>query len=327
MNVSGIIVSVILILFKFSAMASVDSTNIYIHDKAESIQSKVIKFGMTIAGIKKHIEKSLLNNKFDQHAANIPRSLKKNTNISIRQISGRDVFHLSPKAAKSDKVIIYLHGGAYIANLSKIHWEFIGVLLSETNASFIVPDYPLAPDANYFDVFSFMDEVYRQAISETSPENIIIMGDSAGGGLALSFVQNLRNKNAKLPNKIIMISPWLDITLTEPEIPIVDKKDKMLSLKGLQMAGKLYADSLNPENYLVSPIYGDFSGLPEISVFIGTHDIMWPDCKRLVSIVEETNTKLKYFEYPKMFHVWVLIGSLKESKSAVNQIINLITDN
>lgn len=100
------------------------------------------------------------------------------------------------------------------------------------------------------------------------------MGDSSGGGLAFGFAMMLRDEKISQPNQIILLSPWLDITMSNNDILEIDKKDKILGVKSLQMAGKLYADTLDLRNYRASPIFGDVSGIGAtgyISVSINCH--------------------------------------------------------
>ncbi len=317
---------VILFILYLNAFANMDSVNVYIHEKPESFQSKMIKFGMSVAGMKSYVERTIERDKYNHQPADIPKSLRKKAEISETYVLENKIFTLKPKNENSEKVILYLHGGAYIEGISKIHWDIIEELLYKTKATIIVADYPLVPKANYIDVYAFVEAVYLQILKETTSDNVIFMGDSAGGGLALGFAQKLRNEGSSLPSQLILLSPWLDITMSNPEIQLIDKKDKMLNVKGLRLAAELYADSLEHDNFLVSPLAGDFQNLPQISVFTGTHDILYPDAKKLKEIVASTNTKLNFFEYPKMFHVWMLITSLKESQSAINQIVSLIID-
>lgn len=125
------------------------------------------------------------------------------------------------------------------------------------------------------------------------------MGNSAGSGIALGFAQKLRNENKPLPSQIILNSPWLDITMSNPNITETDKKDKRQSIKGLKMAGQAYAAGLDARDYRVSPLYGDFSGLGKISLFIGTHDLFLADSRKLKQKMKEQNIPINYFEYPK----------------------------
>lgn len=149
------------------------------------------------------------------------------------------------------------------------------------------------------------------------------MGDSSGGGLALGFAMQLSKENKPQPHQIILLFPWLDVTMSNKDILEIDKKDKILGIEPLQIAGKAFAGELDLKDYRVSPIYGDFSGLGKISVFVGTHDLFVADCRKLKSLAKTSNISMNYFEYPKMFHGWVL-ASMQESKVAKNQISSLI---
>ncbi len=152
------------------------------------------------------------------------------------------------------------------------------------------------------------------------------MGDSAGGGLALAFVMKQQNESAALPAQIILLSPWLDVTMTNPEIEVIQKNDVTLKADQLILAGKAWASKKETNNYMVSPIYGSLEGLPKISVFIGTHDILAADCRKLKVMMEKKGIPMNYFEYPEMFHDWVMLVSLKESEIALSQICNLIRE-
>lgn len=301
-----------------------NSSITYIHKNAASRESQIIQAFMSLAGMKNDIENTLKRKKITQEAAPIPNSLKKNFDFKLDALGGQQTFIFKPRQNISNKVILFLHGGAYILNSSKYHWDFVEKLLHKTNATVVVPDYPLAPRANCVDAYCFMEEIYLQYLAKIPSSEMIFMGDSAGAGLAFGFAQELRNKNRKQASQIILISPWLDITLNNPNISELDKKDKVLGIKGLQMAGKAYAGELNPKDFKVSPIYGKLSGLGKISVFIGSHDLLLADVKKLVGLMKKENIPLNYFEYPKMFHAWAIFTRLKESQHALEQIALLV---
>ena len=184
----------------------------------------------------------------------------------------------------------------------------------------------MAPSSNCEDAIGFIGHVYQKLLTKHSAENIVLTGDSSGAGLALGFAMTLRNENKPQPSQIILLSPWLDVTMSNEDMLEIDKKDKMLGIEPLQLAGKVYAGKLDLKDYRVSPVYGDFSGLGVISVFIGTHDLFVADCRKLKSIAEISNISINYFEYPKMFHGWFILRSMKEAKAAINQISSLINN-
>jgi len=298
----------------------------YQHNIPPSTESKLIQSFMGLIGMKKQIEKRMITNTLEKNPVNLPKSFSRNFNIHEVNQNERKVWTISPKQVESDVVILYLHGGAYMGNISKQHWDFIEQLIIKTNAAIVVPDYPLAPEANCRETYEFIEVLYTALLIGYSAKRIIFMGDSSGGGLAFGFTQQLRNEHKKQPEQIIIFSPWLDISMNNPYIALIEKEDKMLSIAGLKNAGQKYAGNLDLNDYRVSPIYGDLSGLCRLSVFTGTNDILNADAQKCKQLMKEQNISFNYFEYPKMFHDWVIITSLKESKDVINKVYNLVND-
>lgn len=293
---------------------------LYFHAIPPSIESRLTQFFIGLLGMKWAMEKKIVNNSYSKEPAAIPKSIVNNFDVKVEEFNSRKVWTISPKSNKSNTVILFLHGGAYYANITKLHWGFIEQLLSATSATVIVPDYPLAPVSNCIDTYQFLDGVYSNIIATHPTKKIVFMGDSAGGGLALGFAMQIRNEGIKQPEQIILLSPWLDVSMDNPEIAKHDKLDKILSLNGLKIAGKKYAGNLNAADYRVSPIYGDFKKLGEISIFIGTNDMLIADCRKCKKIMEDQKIGFNYFEYPKMFHDWAIIPNLTEAKDVVQRI-------
>lgn len=301
-----------------------DTAVTYIHDQPASFQSQLLQKLMAILGKKHAMEKAFNTNKFSSNPAQLPRSWQSFFTTGVGEVNQRKVWTFKPKQTNPSQVILYIHGGGYISNLTKYDWLFVRELLVKTNCTVVVPDYPLVPHSNYKHVYEFFDKLYTGLVADTPPEKIIFMGNSAGGGIALGFAQQLRDEKRSPPSRIILNSPWLDITMSNPGIIDIDKKDKLLGIPGLKMAGQAYANGLDARDSRVSPIYGDCSGLGEISLFIGTHDIFLADARKFKKKMEEQDNPINYFEYPKMFHLWVALTSLKESKHAIHQMATLI---
>jgi acetyl esterase/lipase len=187
-----------------------------------------------------------------------------------------------------------------------------------------LPDYPLAPSATYEEAFAMLNAIYSGLLSQINADDIILMGDSAGGGLAMALAEKRNKEGLPLPGQMILLCPWLDITMSNPGIKEIEKKDVTLRSKSLVMAGKAWAGTTETDYYLVSPINGSLDGLPPISIFIGTHDILMADCLKFKTMMDRKGIALHYYEYPGMFHDWMMLTSLKESKIALAQIVSLV---
>lgn len=233
--------------------------------------------------------------------------IEQNCNVETYEYASRKVFKITPKeGTKNNKVILYFHGGAYFAEMTKEHWDFIEKLVKDTGSMVILPDYPLAPRHNCVDVFNMVTPLYKEIIEKINPENLIMMGDSAGGGLALALEENISEQGLQEPEKTILISPWLDLSMENPEIENVKQYDTDLNYEALVIAGMAYAGEKDIENYLVSPIYGDLSNLKNITIFTGTYDILNPDVHILEQKFKENGTNIKVKEYKKASHIWII---------------------
>lgn len=305
-----------------------DSPITYIHPEKASFASKIMPHVFSLFGLKKGRE---VIEKANQRAssevpAQVPKSMCKNYDVGESSVEHRKVWTIKPRGNASDKVILYLHGGAYVFSIGKYHWKFVEALLLRTNATIVVPDYPLAPDSTCEEAIDFIGRLYQELSLTYSPWNMVLTGDSAGAGLALGFAMTLRDAKKPQPGQIILLSPWLDVTMSTEEMLAIDPKDKILGIGYLKIAGKAFAGRLELNDYRISPLYGDFSGLGMISVFIGTHDLFVADCRKLKRRTERSAIAINYFEYPGMFHDWIIIGNTKEAKVALNQIGSLIND-
>lgn len=240
------------------------------------------------------------------------------------QVNGRNVFTLKPKGSNTIKSVLYFHGGAYVQNFLIFHWRFLADLSQKANCEVIAPDYPLAPSYTFNDAFAMLSGLYRQLIEGMDPGNLVLMGDSAGGGMALSLAQKMKLEQVSQPGKIILLSPWLDITLSNPDIKAIEAIDPFLSKKKLQQDGLSYAGNTSLENYLLSPINGPLEGLGKISIFVGSNEILVADARKLKSIAASKGIECNYYEYAGMVHAWMLLN-FSESKRARQQIADLIT--
>ncbi|MCI8621093.1 MAG: alpha/beta hydrolase [Clostridia bacterium] len=230
------------------------------------------------------------------------RKLRKVANIKKNKINKKMLYEIIPKGKLNcDFQILYFHGGAYSGGINQTHWNFVAQLLKDTNANILLPDYPLVPKNTYKDVFCMVDKIYEAYLTG---KKFIIIGDSAGGGISLAFAQKLGEENKKMPEKVILISPWLDITMKNEEIDKIQEKDKILNKNILKLAGNLYCGKDDPNDYFVSPINGPMDKIDNVFIFTGTYDILNPDVAILKAKL--SSEKLLVFEKQKAQHNWIL---------------------
>lgn len=259
------------------------------------------------------------------------KELKKTCNIKESVINDRKIFTITSKnGVDNDLVIIYFHGGSYVAELSKNHWDFVKDLVEDTKSTIIVPDYPLTPKYNKDDVIVFTNSFYEEVLKNIKQENIIMMGDSAGGGLALGLCEKLSEEEKILPSKLLLISPWLDLSMTNPKIEQVQKVDKQLNKEVLELAGIAYATEEGLKDYFASPLYGPLKGLKNmnITIYTGTYDILNPDVHLLVENAKNVDVDVNVKEVEGKGHIWI-IEEIKNRKNdeSYKDLINIIMNN
>lgn len=296
----------------------------YVHAERTSIQSQLVQIIASLAGVKNIIEKQIKNEKFSQETAPIPSSLTSITKVTRVRLNDRDLYTVEPINHRSNKVVFYIHGGAHVGPISKYTWVLVEELVRQTGASFVVPDYPLLPDADFQSMNEYLFVSYEQTVKQNDGKSIVLMGDSSGGGMALSLAMIMRDRGDIMPEQVILLSPWLDATMSSPDLDILDTKDSILGVQGLKMAAHQYSGNVDLEDYRISPIFGSLENLPTLSIFIGTHDILFSDARALLARAYEEDVKINYFEYPKMFHIWIFLSSLPEAKHSIQQIASLI---
>lgn len=272
----------------------------------------------------KTFEERLKGGFYPNPPAKMPAYMQEELEVVESHFADRRLWTITQHNMEANAVVLYLHGGAFVANITQYQWDMVGVLAGKTQAVFVVPDYPLAPGVNCLEVYEFIDQLYKQIRSDYPEHRLIVMGDSSGAGMVLGYAQQLRDEGGHQPEQILLISPLLDVTMSNPALAEVEDTNKMLTAAELQMAVEIYADGMDHRDYRLSPIYGNFKGLGKISLFIGTHDLMIADSRKLKQMLEGQGIDMHYHEYERMFHVFMAVTRLKESREALDILANRI---
>lgn len=197
---------------------------------------------------------------------------------------------------------LYVHGGGYVTEIANEHWCLIADVATTTARPVHVPIYGLAPDHDAIEAHAFLRDVLSH-LSAQGP--VYLAGDSAGGGLALAVTQQWLANGGTPPVGLTLISPWLDATMHIPAIPTVAHLDPWLGAEALHLIAKAWAGALDVADPRVSPLYGDLSTLPPVDLYVGTRDILQPDCLRLRDGAPDG--RVTYTEQPGALHVYPLL--------------------
>ena len=199
-------------------------------------------------------------------------------NVQRSEFEGMPVWTLQSPGSASDETVVAVHGGAFIAHPNIFNWLDYAAIASNTGATLIVPIYPLVPQGGTAGtVVPAMADLVSSQIDQHGTENVSVYGDSAGGAIALAAVQELVRRGDPVPSHMVLISPALDATLSNPAIPFVD--DPLFSglLPTLHNIAQQWAGDLDLTDPLVSPLFGSLAGLPPTAVYFGNLEILAPD--------------------------------------------------
>lgn len=226
------------------------------------------------------------------------------------------VFYLNEQSAVKT-VVFYLHGGGYFNDFSPFHWRFLKRIIRDTGSAVIAPAYRLVPYGTVSDAFSLMVPLYRE-YSDLHPDHkIIVMGDSAGGGLSLALAQEFHLLGVRLPDELILLSPWTDVTMSNPKIPAYQKRDPWITAS-FRVPGCCWAGDGDPRSRRVSPLFGEVSFLKHVTLFTGTREILYPDQLLLFEHLKaEPSNEMITAE--GMVHVYPLIP-IPEAEDAIKAV-------
>lgn len=219
----------------------------------------------------------------------------------------------APVAAR----VIYLHGGGYVHPLTVDYWRLVRALTT-VPAEVVVPAYPLAPAFTIDEVLPLLARLERET-DKGLPT--IMMGDSAGGALAVVLAQYLRDSVRAAPAGIVALCPWLDAVLGDDQVGRFESSDPMLAAPGLRAAARWWAGARSPSDPLVSPLTGSLLDLPPLDVYIGDHDILRPAVDDLADRAAEIS--LHIHEVPAMFHVW-MTRCIPEGRRTRRELVRLL---
>ncbi len=231
------------------------------------------------------------------------------------------IFYVNENS-ESPYVIFYIHGGGYHYEIVLPHWKLIEKLAKHTGAHIIVPTYRLVPFATYKEAYDLIVPVYKEYAKSFPEKKIILMGDSAGGGFSLALTEYFKAEGIRMPDELVLFSPWVDVAMENEEIEKLQPEDPFLDAESLRYVARSWADDIDVHDWRVSPIYGDLTGIHNTTVFVGTSEILNPDIVKCYNMLDkDPSNELIIGE--EMNHVYPLFP-IPEAKPAVKKVYEIV---
>lgn len=255
----------------------------------------------------------------------VPRSLAARHDVATTEVGAGRVATVTPADARDH--VFYLHGGAY--TLQAQHWPFLSRLVGHGYAVSLV-DYPLAPEHTVDETLPMVRQAWGLAVEAAAAAGRpapVLAGDSAGGGLSLALLQQLRDEGATMPRATVLLSPWVDAVMADAGTIAADRLDPLLSRRALHGAVRLYAGPHGLDDPRISPGLADLSGLGRVLALVGTREVFWPQCERLAQRAAEAGgTDLELRVREGLPHDWALFPGLPEQRDLATELVAWLAD-
>lgn len=250
-----------------------------------------------------------------------PARVRPGVSVDVHDEHGWPVYTITPTRTDRRGSVVYIHGGGWVHQIAPQHWALAAEIAAEANTTVTVPIYPLLPRGSAHEVVSAVTNIVRENRDRFGTTGIA--GDSAGGQIALSAVLALRDRHDIVLPSTTLISPVLDLTLTNPRIPLVAATDPWLGIAGIRVLADLWKGDLDITDPMVSPLNGTLDGLGPITLFTGTRDILNPDARVLVEKLNDANVSIELHEAADQLHVYPLHPTLIGRKARETVVRNI----
>lgn len=234
---------------------------------------------------------------------------------------------LHPQEVQKERVLLYIHGGGYVIGSPHTHRALAGKIAKGISADCLLIDYRKAPENPYPAALDDAYYAYTCLLKKGYlPENIVIVGDSAGGGLAIALQLELMDFHKELPLCCALLSPYLDLTGTGKSVEHNAKNDRFLDVFEMRRWAEWYAGDHDLEDPLLSPLYGDLHGLPPILVQASESEVLYNDSTRFVERAKKHNVQIEFQTWHGLIHWWHMFGTMPEAKEAIDNVIMFINE-
>ena len=242
--------------------------------------------------------------------------------IARDEINGLYAEWLTPKDSMDGKLLLYLHGGAYVMGGCDMYRQFVSHLARAGRIQALLPEYRLSPEHKYPAAIDDAVGIYRTLLQQgIKPESIIFVGDSAGGGLAVATLLALRDAGDPLPAAAVLLSPFLDVSGSGESMQTRAMQDPWFHAEDISTIADYYCAAEQRREPLVSPVFADVGGLPPLYIQVGDDEILLSDSERIAQKIEVAGGEVELEVWPEMWHVFqMFIGKMPESGRAIRKI-------
>jgi acetyl esterase/lipase len=242
------------------------------------------------------------------------------------EIGGVGGIEVTLAGNESEKVILYFHGGVYVIGSAATSVPLVGDLVRRTGVNAITLDYRLAPEHPYPAAVEDARAAYEGLLAQgMDPGQIVLAGESAGGGLAVATLLASRDAGLPMPSCAFLMSPYVDLTLSGETLVERQSLDPVLTPEGLRIRAPEYLAGADASDPLISPIFGDLSGLPPLLIQVGSHEILLSDALRLAARAATTDVAVTLDVTPGVPHVFQgFAGLLDEAGSALDRASDFV---
>ena len=255
-----------------------------------------------------------------------PSFIRSRLQVSELKTGGGTLFTLSNNTSSNNKHIFYIPGGGYVRGPLMQHWRYLQKLIEQTGATASLLVYPKTPEHNYKEVYDCVWQSYNEVLKNNAGSEIFLMGDSAGGALVLGLAQMLRDKQMLQSKRMILLFPWMDASLKDPDIKKFEEVEPMLDREALQKIGTWYAAGEDMKNPLLSPLYADLTDLAPVTIIAGMYDILWTDIWKFWDNAVNKKFPVEMINFDKMIHGFTH-APIPEAEQAMNIVVKKIMDN
>lgn len=260
---------------------------------------------------------------------NLPQPLPDGTTLQRLTAGGVPAEWLTRDDGVAGRVVLYLHGGGYQLGSPRSHRRLAARLGIAARGDVLVPDYRLAPEHSFPAALHDARAAYRWLLDTRGidPAAIVVAGDSAGGGLSAALLLSLKDGGDPLPAGAVLLAPWLDLAMTGESMASRRAVDFILTPEHLRQGALAYAGGRSLDDPLLSPLYGDLSGLPPLLVQVGDDDLLVDDAVRFVNEANEAGAEVRFDVWGDMPHVFQAFdGIVPEADQALHDIATWVAD-